>query len=268
MQRIWANQLIFCSHTDLKWALHSKHKSMKQISLLALLLLTYNCYSQERLFKIDTIQIQSKVLNENRSIIIYKSDPVSNSDSVTFIYLTDGEYAAYRLQQLEEKFRDSISDVIAVGVINTDRRRDLLYVNGADQFLDFITRELKPFIEKDYVVRKRILFGHSFGGSFTIYAIINQPDAFDEYIASSPTPIMDYVSAERYVISDAACRNKIAFYLSYGSKDMGQVIKWAQKLNHALADQSFKHIEYHFKVFEGKNHNNSDIPALLLGIGQ
>lgn len=241
---------------------------MKQITLLAFVLLSLSCYSQEGYFKTDTIQIKSEFLNENRSVIIFKSDPILKSDSVTFIYLTDGEFAAFRLQQLEEKFRDSNSDVIAVGIINTDRKRDLLYVNGADQFLDFITRELSPFIEKDYMIKKRILFGHSFGGSFTIYAMINRPEGFNEYIASSPTPIMDFVSIEHYTKSDETCGNNLVFYLSYGSKDMGQVIKWTQKLNNTLAYHSFRNLEYHFNVFEGKNHSNSDIPALSLGLSQ
>ncbi len=241
---------------------------MKQITLLASVLLTLSCYSQEGYFKTDTIQIKSEILNENRSVIIFKSDPVLRSDSVTFIYLTDGEYAAYRLQQLEEKFRDSNSDVIAIGIINTDRKRDLLYVNGADHFLDFITRELEPLIEKDYLIKKRILFGHSFGGSFTIYAMINRPEGFNEYIASSPTPIMDFISIEHYAKSDETSGNNLAFYLSYGSRDMGQVIKWTQKLNNTLANHSFRHLEYHFNVFEGKNHSNSDIPALLQGLSQ
>lgn len=240
---------------------------MKQITLLALALYTLSCYSQERYLKSDTIQIKSEILNENRSVIIFKSDAILKSDSVTFIYLTDGEYAAFRLQQLEEKFRDSNADVIAVGIINSDRKRDLLYVNGADLFLDFVTRELEPIIEKDYMIKKRILFGHSFGGSFTIYAMISRPEGFNEYIASSPTPIMDLVSIEHYTKSDEISGNKLVFYLSYGSKDMGQVIKWAQKLNNTLANHVFKHLEYYFNVFEGKNHSDSDIPALLLGLG-
>ena len=101
-------------------------------------------------------------------------------------------------KDLKTDLRDSISNLIAVGIINTDRKRDLLYVKSADKFLDFIISELIPLTEKDYKVNTRILYGHSFGGGFTVYAMINKPNYFNYFIASSPTPIMDLVKKENY----------------------------------------------------------------------
>jgi len=60
---------------------------------------------------------------------------------------------------------------------------------GNDQFLTFIEEELKPLIERKYRIDKtrQTLFGHSFGGLFTLHALFTRADAFQNYVASSPS---------------------------------------------------------------------------------
>lgn len=239
---------------------------MRNFAILFCLLTSISIFSQDINYVIDTMQVKSKILNETRSIIVYKPLNILKKDSVKLIYLLDGEYSNYRFQSIKERFNDSISNLIAVGIINTDRRRDLLYVKGADKFLDFLTTELIPVAEKDYKITTRILYGHSFGGGFTIYTLINRPNYFNYYIASSPTPIMDLVKNENYLQIDSMGKHKIVFYFSFGSEDMGQVIKWSNILKDNLTGLRLKNLDWRFKIFEGKDHNNSDIAALLNGL--
>jgi predicted alpha/beta superfamily hydrolase len=239
---------------------------MKHLIILVLALTSANIFSQDKAYSIDTIEVKSEILKEHRSIIVFKPANITKADSISFIYLIDGEYSNDRFKKLKERYKDSISNVIAVGIVNTDRRRDLLYVKQADKFLDFITSELIPFVEKDYSTKKRVLYGHSFGGGFTMYAMINKPDYFDVYIASSPTPIMDLIQKDRYLRIDSISKNKIVFNLSYGSEDLRQVSKWSQRLKNNLATLQLTNIDWRFVIFEGKNHNNSDIDALLNGL--
>lgn len=58
----------------------------------------------------------------------------------------------------------------------------------AAQFLDFLTEEVRPFIEREYEVAQEgsVLFGSSLGGLFALYAMMERPDAFDAYISVSP----------------------------------------------------------------------------------
>lgn len=60
---------------------------------------------------------------------------------------------------------------------------------GAGAFLDFIEDELKPTIAAELPVdpRRQVLFGHSFGGLFALYALFNRPRAFQVYVAGSPS---------------------------------------------------------------------------------
>ena len=58
----------------------------------------------------------------------------------------------------------------------------------AHQFLQFLTEEVKPIIERRYAVAEKpaTLFGSSLGGLFVLYALLERPDAFGAYIAVSP----------------------------------------------------------------------------------
>ena len=86
-----------------------------------------------------------------------------------------------------------------VGVVNVDRVRDLTPEPGeadrkrypssghADRFRRFLEEELVPYVDTHFRTQPfRILAGHSHGGLFAIHALLSG-DAFDAFIASSPS---------------------------------------------------------------------------------
>ncbi|AMO40195.1 alpha/beta hydrolase [Acinetobacter sp. BEC1-S18-ESBL-01] len=60
---------------------------------------------------------------------------------------------------------------------------------GADQFIAFLNRELKPTIAKQFPInsQQQSLYGHSFGGLFVLYHFFQKPNAFQRYFAASPS---------------------------------------------------------------------------------
>lgn len=58
----------------------------------------------------------------------------------------------------------------------------------AKQYLHFLESELIPFVEEKYAVNseKRTLVGHSAGGLFAGYAMLNRPELFESYVILSP----------------------------------------------------------------------------------
>ncbi len=60
---------------------------------------------------------------------------------------------------------------------------------GADRFLEFIEADLLPEIARRIAIdpNKRTLFGHSFGGLFTLFALFERPGLFANWVAASPT---------------------------------------------------------------------------------
>lgn len=60
---------------------------------------------------------------------------------------------------------------------------------GAADMLAFIEDQLKPWVATQHPIdtRRQSLMGHSYGGLFTLYTLLTQPDAFQGYVASSPS---------------------------------------------------------------------------------
>lgn len=235
---------------------------MKNLIKFVLLLLICHVSLAADYYK-DTLTISSEILGESRKIILFIPSELDRSDTINLLYILDGEFAEYRFRHLSGM--QDFKSLIGVGIINTDRRKELLYAFDADHFLKFISAELIPAVERNFTVHHRILYGHSFGGSFTLYAMLHMPGLFDQYIASSPTPIMDMIDSRLYLQLDSSLDKEIRFYCSHGSRDMKQVRKWCERLHSNLQEQNFSKIRWKDEVFEGLNHNNSDTKALLMG---
>ena len=156
---------------------------------------------------VKRLGIKSTVLGEER-IVLVRTPPgyETNKQRYPVLYMTDGDaHMGHTASTIEFLTRNGrMSDLIVVGVTNTDRTRDLTPTKGtdktpegdlrwptsggADNFLKFFETELIPAIEKDYRVEPyRILAGHSFGGLFAIHAMISKPGLFKSYVSVSPS---------------------------------------------------------------------------------
>jgi predicted alpha/beta superfamily hydrolase len=154
----------------------------------------------------EKFQIESKVLAETRSYIIHTpASYKSGKDAYPVLVLQDAEghfaYTTSAVDMLSGNGR--IPPMIVVGINNTDRTRDMTptkpasgfggapwtgSAGGADKFLSFIADELLPTIDRNYRTRPyRVLIGHSLGGLFAVYALMNRPEVFNGYLIISPS---------------------------------------------------------------------------------
>ncbi len=229
------------------------------------ILAIFNCLALSATdYHVDTIAIASLILNEPRDIVIYEPVGIPEKESVRIVYLLDGEFSKYRYEKISQEHFDKA--IVGIGIINTNRNRDMLPVKEPENFLEFMVKELIPEVEKPYTIEERILFGHSFAGGFTMYAMINKPGLFDKYIASSPTPILKMVDAYTYMQLDSELKENTEFVFSYGSKDMKQVKKWNMILKNNLQMLTFNHLQWKNEVNEGESHNTNDIVTLIKGL--
>jgi hypothetical protein len=101
------------------------------------------------------------------------------------IFLLDGNYY---FNNLYDGY-DEDDDYLLIGINNSDRRHiDYLPASntcekdsGADAFFDFLVSELIPYLDEHYNIdpELRVLFGHSYGGSFVFYTLfIDHGDTF------------------------------------------------------------------------------------------
>ena len=186
-----------------KFRANSKRAAISLLgTLLLLVLFTASAFAQTD--GPTKLTIKSAVLGEDR-VILVRTPPgyETNNRAYPVLYMTDGDahigHTSSTIQFLAQNGR--MSELIVVGITNTDRTRDLTpdkavgpaaaqfpTAGGSDKFLKFIETELIPQIEKTYRVEPyRILAGHSLGGLFTVHALITRPELFNSYIAVSPS---------------------------------------------------------------------------------
>jgi hypothetical protein len=156
---------------------------------------------------VQTRTIASQSTGSSYPLNIYLP-PGNAADRATLpvVYLLDGEA---RFQAVVDLVEASHRLVIIVGIGNEALRgRDYVPANlctpgggGQGAYFDFLRLELTPYIEANVGghPQRRILLGHSHGGSFVLYALFAQPAAghhFMAYLASDSS--IDCMSATVY----------------------------------------------------------------------
>jgi len=161
--------------------------------------------------------IRSVVLKETVKFHIYLPDAYKETDerfSVLYTYYTPFMPAAFHIQtgtvNILNAFRMMPKSII-IGFESNDVRRDLTPTpspgygptsGGAGKYLQFMETELFPYTEKQYrTSSQRILYAHSIGGAFCLYALLSKPAMFQTVIASSPWFIYD--KEEKYLLKSA-----------------------------------------------------------------
>lgn len=157
-------------------------------------------------------KLRSEILNEDRTLLISVPESYENSPKTNYpvIYILDGEtnfnYLSSVCHYLSREPFGSLPAAILVGITNTDRTRDLTPTATAKEkafsgkrqagfkgsggnaaFMDFISKELFRFMEKNYRSNGfKVLIGHSFGGLAAINNLLEAP-LFNAYIANDPS---------------------------------------------------------------------------------
>ena len=155
----------------------------------------------------ESTEIRSNFLNETRKINLYLPEGYTqqNKDSYQVIYLLDGSTNEDFLHicGLVQFFtmQMGMPKTIVAGISNVDRKRDFTFHTDDEKvikefpntghsapFIDFIEKELKPFIEKNYSKNKnKILIGQSLGGLLASEIFLKKPTMFSEFIIVSPS---------------------------------------------------------------------------------
>ena len=94
---------------------------------------------------------------------------------------------------------------------------------GAPRFLKFLRDELFDFVDNQYRTKPhdRTFFGYSYGGTFGIYTLFNQPDTFTRYILGAPVLSRENQICFTYEsnYADTHDRLPVKLYLGVGTLD-------------------------------------------------
>ncbi|MBN7812806.1 prolyl oligopeptidase family serine peptidase [Algoriphagus sp. H41] len=249
--------------------------------------------------------LYSSVLQESRKIYVQlpaSFDP-GKKQKYPVAYVLDGEVFLPTVSEVQNYYSGGFTpEMVLVGISNDKHRvRDLTISSisskygmpfngesgGATDFLRFIETELIPFVESKYpVTQYRTLIGHSYGGLFTISALVEQPDLFANYLAIDPSLDWDgqKLSDEfREAIANQDYRNKALFVSLSGQlhmqdskvtldnvmQDTTDFTLFARS-NIAFSDMVKQHagsgLAFDWKFYPGDIHGTVPFPSLMDGL--
>lgn len=178
---------------------------------LLLALCTIGCsvgYSQLP-YTIADESMESAILGDEISLkILIPNSYHSSKEDFQIVYYLDSDWWHYFTNMiLGTALRHGWTEnVISVGIDTTGAKRPYYLTptrrgphayfenqiensGGASAFLECIQKEIIPFVESDLRISSddRTLIGHSFGGLFCLFTVLQEGQPFTNVIAGSPT---------------------------------------------------------------------------------
>lgn len=200
---------------------------------------------------VSTFTIEAPQLKTTKKIWIYLPEEYSaTAKKYSVIYMHDAQNlfdskTAYSGEwNVDEKLDSLKAPVIVVGIEHgNDKRIDELtpfknekYGGGnADNYLDFIVKTLKPYIDKNYRTKPKakntIIMGSSLGGLVSYYAILKYPETFGKAGVFSPS---FWFSNDIYTLTEKAPKIKTKIYFLCGDKESDDMVKDMTKMERLL----------------------------------
>jgi len=276
-------------------------KTIFQIATILVLLSACRPSTSNKTEDNGVSEFYSKTINDTFSIFV--SVPVDydvrGKNKYPVVYLLDANLYFDIMATTIRKYTEVglLSPVILVGIGYRDlaimdslRSRDYTYplaipeyemsVSGqADKFFSFIKNELIPHIDTRYSVdtTNRILFGHSLGGYFTLYALqqslLDKHSVFNGYIAASPSTHYnhDYLLTQLEKLG-AGIQDKTKLYVTFGGLEDTEedeedttMLKTNQILS-ALSTSLENKINFKGETYSNLGHMDTPFPTFVKGL--
>ncbi|BDU25291.1 alpha/beta hydrolase-fold protein [Flavobacterium sp. GSB-24] len=226
---------------------------MKRIFLAVLLLFALIGKAQSTASKnVSTFTIEAPQLHTSKKIWIYLpenySKDIQKKYSVIYMHdaqnLFDAKTSFSGEWNIDEKLDSLKAPVIVVAIEHGNEKRiDELtpfknekYGGGnADNYLEFIVKILKPYIDKNYRTKTKpkntILFGSSLGGLVSYYGALKYPDVFGKAGVFSPS---FWFSNDIYTFTEKQSKIKTKIYFLCGDKESDDMVKDLTKMKRLL----------------------------------
>lgn len=227
--------------------------------------------------------IRSKILNEEREIIIHLPINYDKKRKYPVMYVLDGSSQDKHIANKFEILSSAgyVPETIIVGIPNVNgkgRQRDYTPpymkmdidekdspLGEGDQFLYFIEKELFPFIEQNYSASKnRSLAGNSRGGLLVMYSLLYKPDLFKGRFCFSPAfwrddnliinKVSDFLDTQKNLSS--------FLYLSMGEDENEKMKNGFNEMTKTLSNKENDQLVWYSDFTKNAGHqNNAEISA-------
>ena len=236
------------------------------------------------------LAIRSNILNEDRTCFISLPDSYNEMSEVKkkypIIILLDG-HTHFKTATGIVHFMSSnrnrnrfMPESIIIAIENVDRERDFTVtkiktkrpntMGGGRNFLNFIEKELIPYIDNNYRTESiRTLVGHSLGGLLTLNSYMDRNSIFDAYISMDPSIWWDEAMMKKKVDSTSAIALAKKLYIAtanQGETNYERNKKRHDSLYALMEKKSDGHLNVELEYFEKENHRSVPLIALYEGL--
>ncbi len=222
----------------------------------------------------EKVTLNSKILNEKRILNIYLPQTYDKTKTYPVIYILDGSMNEdfLHLVGLQHFFnmQFKMPDFIIVGIANVDRKRDFTYhtdlkdlqkdyptTGHSDKFIEFVEKELQPFINKNYKTDKtKYIIGQSLGGLLATEILLNKPELFTHYFIISPSlwwddeSLLNKANSLLYAQKD----DERFVYVSVGKNEHKTMVKDADSLYQVFKNSGKKNLKLEYNLMTDDNH--------------
>ncbi len=163
-----------------------------KLTLILILFISAFAFAQ----KTDTLAFQSKAFNQKRTIYVTTPDfykTQSKEIKLPVIYILDGQHewlvnpllSTIKYLQYTHQIPQAI--VVTIPLLNRVRECGIKSIEGDELPLhQFITKEVDEQIQQYHPSQYKMLIGHSFSASFSLYSYLKSPKYYSAVIANTP----------------------------------------------------------------------------------
>jgi enterochelin esterase-like enzyme len=197
--------------------------------------------------------------------VLLKEKKIRNTIVVAIWNGDKKRHSEYFPQKPFESFSKPVQDSMYL----VKRNNGLMFAEkvNSDNYLKFLVKELKPFIDKTFSTLKdrdnTFIAGSSMGGLISMYAMCEYPQVFGGaacisthwpgLIPAKNNPVP--ASFINYLEKNAAIPTTHKFYFDYGSISLDFFYKETQtKVDSLLASKGYSNTNYMSKEFLGEGH--------------
>lgn len=256
--------------------------------LLALFMPTQFCASQE--WGVDSsltsLSFTSAILGEKNKVLIYLPGGYHEStEKYPVVYVLDAEFNfSFTAEAVKTLYQNErIPPCIVIGITSHNRGRDftpparsdqhltteMKDAGGADKFLDYLEKELVPYVDKNFRTQPyRVIIGHSLGGLLAMYSLSAKPNLFQAYIGLESSLWWD----------DGAVGEKLMNYFNEHPGYKGKLF-WCRvkmprevwfpiniQLTEYLEKKCPRGLEYRYMEIDSETHSTMVFPGSYFGL--
>lgn len=235
-----------------------------------------------------TATLQSDILQEAREVVITLPRSYSPQKKYPVLYILDaGSLQRHNVEALEVLAANNYSpETIVVGIPNPDmeaRQRDLTppYMitdiddstsakGSGDKFLDFLQKELIPYIDTQYSTSPyRLISGNSRGGLLVLHSLMSRPDLFQaSFCYSTPFWRQDEIILQKFndFLDKTDSLNTFLFF-SAGENETDNIKRGYNSLAEKLAGKIPSGMECRYQLTPNADHQSNSQKSVAKALG-